>query len=461
MMRRLAAAITVLCVTVMLISAIGQPINAHDAGNHPVSWYAQQATVTPLPTLLPPNTYVVQPGDTLFRIATRFNTTIQALMEVNSLTDANAITPGQTLILPPPSGVPAATPQSANSVGFTVGVTLPVGTNAIGTIPASVKDLGLGWVKLTAYWSDLETAPGNVDLGPLDALVAPLASQGTNILLTVTHAPAWARSTDVDFGPPADVELYAQFVGKLATHFAGKVGAFEIWEQPNLKREWTGATLGGPAYVQLLKAAYGAIKQANPMALVISAGLAPTGLNDGVNAIADREYLRQMYAAGLKLTVDAVGAVADGRGNPPDSTCCTASPGVLGWFNDRTFFFKDTLTDYRQIMAQNADGGRFIWVTRFGWGASDGVVTDVTQVNKNLGFVNFTDEVAQAQYTARAIEVGRALGFVGPMFLYNLNACQMTKGNGSDVSFEPCFFSLLDAGGKPRPVYDALKAARK
>lgn len=49
--------------------------------------------------------YIVQAGDTLSRIATRFNTTVQAIVNANNLTNPNQLSVGQRLIIPP------ATPQ--------------------------------------------------------------------------------------------------------------------------------------------------------------------------------------------------------------------------------------------------------------------------------------------------------------------------------------------------------------
>jgi LysM repeat protein len=45
----------------------------------------------------PASTYVVQPGDTLYMIALRFNTTVQSLMVANNLSNANMIYVGQVL----------------------------------------------------------------------------------------------------------------------------------------------------------------------------------------------------------------------------------------------------------------------------------------------------------------------------------------------------------------------------
>ncbi|NWG16332.1 MAG: LysM peptidoglycan-binding domain-containing protein [Chloroflexi bacterium] len=45
-------------------------------------------------------TYTVQPGDTLFAIARRFNTTVQAIIEANNLTNPDRLSVGQQLIIP-------------------------------------------------------------------------------------------------------------------------------------------------------------------------------------------------------------------------------------------------------------------------------------------------------------------------------------------------------------------------
>ncbi len=47
-------------------------------------------------------TYIVEDGDNLWDIADRFGTTVEAILAVNSLENANAIQIGQELIIPPP-----------------------------------------------------------------------------------------------------------------------------------------------------------------------------------------------------------------------------------------------------------------------------------------------------------------------------------------------------------------------
>jgi murein DD-endopeptidase MepM/ murein hydrolase activator NlpD len=58
-------------------------------------------TETPMPANSDlPQTYTVQPGDTLFLIASRFGTTIAQLVMANNIADVDVINVGQTLIIP-------------------------------------------------------------------------------------------------------------------------------------------------------------------------------------------------------------------------------------------------------------------------------------------------------------------------------------------------------------------------
>lgn len=59
--------------------------------------------VAPQPTPAPPAetvTHVVQPGETLFRIAMRYGTTVEAIVRANQLINPDFIVPGQRLVIP-------------------------------------------------------------------------------------------------------------------------------------------------------------------------------------------------------------------------------------------------------------------------------------------------------------------------------------------------------------------------
>ncbi|MGC9520568.1 MAG: LysM peptidoglycan-binding domain-containing protein [Anaerolineae bacterium] len=67
---------------------------------------------TPVPTTVSggPTTYVVQPGDNLFRIALRHNTSVSEVAQANNITNPSLIYVGQTLTIPAGGETPPSTP---------------------------------------------------------------------------------------------------------------------------------------------------------------------------------------------------------------------------------------------------------------------------------------------------------------------------------------------------------------
>ena len=91
-MRRILVLSSVLVVLALLLIPVTAMVSAEPA---------QQTT-----------TYVVQWGDTMFRIAVRFNTTVQAIAQANNIANPNLIFAGQTLIIPTGGTVPPTAPPS-------------------------------------------------------------------------------------------------------------------------------------------------------------------------------------------------------------------------------------------------------------------------------------------------------------------------------------------------------------
>jgi LysM repeat protein len=75
-----------------------------------------QTPTSPTAAPTPPGTYEVADGDTLWDIATRFDTTVEALVEANGLANADELTVGQVLkIATPAPETPAAETPTATA----------------------------------------------------------------------------------------------------------------------------------------------------------------------------------------------------------------------------------------------------------------------------------------------------------------------------------------------------------
>jgi len=74
---------------------------------------------TPQPVTLTPGKHTIQVGETLYRIAVTYGTTVEALSQANSITNPSLIHPGQELTIP--SGTTDGSPSSpAPSTGGTI-----------------------------------------------------------------------------------------------------------------------------------------------------------------------------------------------------------------------------------------------------------------------------------------------------------------------------------------------------
>ncbi|MCC6805295.1 MAG: hypothetical protein IT319_20615 [Anaerolineae bacterium] len=277
--------------------------------------------------------------------------------------------------------------------------------------------LALGWIKIQVPWKDMQpSGPNDVStfFQQLSIYIEDAKVRHLRVLLSIAKAPGWARSTQEQDGPPDDPQAYANFITLMLNQLKGNVDAIEIWNEPNLSREWTGGlSLSGEGYMQLFAPAYQAIRAYSGSIQIVTAGLAPTGNNPGV--VDDRTYLRQMYAAGLGNYRDiAIGVHPYSWANPPDSTCC----GAAGWDNDPHFFFADTIRDTRQIMVTNGHSDLKLWVTEFGWPAWEGFPGQPPETD---AWVLRPSKWDQANYTIRAFQIGQQTDYIGPMFLWNLN----------------------------------------
>ncbi len=160
------------------------------------------------------------------------------------------------------------------------------------------------------------------------------------MLLTVTGSA----------GAPSSPHEFAAVAADLATQLRGKGVDYEMWNEPDDTTFWP----NGPqpaAYAALLKAAYPAIKAADPAATVLVGGLVAN----------DFEFVEKLYDNGAKGSFDGVAVHTD-------TACLTTDPreyyrepsGRIGRYS---------FTGYREVRATMLAHGddKPIWMTELGW----------------------------------------------------------------------------------------------
>jgi hypothetical protein len=180
---------------------------------------------------------------------------------------------------------------------------------------------------------------------------------------------------------------WAAYCGTVAGRYAGRIAAYQVWNEPNLSREWGSRPPDAAAYSGLLRACAEAIRAADPAAIVISAGLAPTGTNDD-SARPDDVFLQQMYDAGFQQWADVVGMHAPGYSAPD------LSPDDAERQGRQRFFTFRRVEDLRRVMVANGDAARQAAILEVGW---------TTDPGTNPAYAWFAvDEDTQARYMVEA-----------------------------------------------------------
>ena len=317
--------------------------------------------------------------------------------------------------------------------------------------------LRVDWFKIQANWSWLQpNGAGQFDANfrMFQFHIQAADKHGFKILLSIAKAPDWTRQTDRgEDGPPDDLSHLKWFIHTLLEKVGPYIDAIEIWNEPNLKREWTGnRPISGASYMELFRVGHDAIRAVSPTLAIVTAGLAPTGNLAGVS-VNDRDFLRQMYQAGLGAYRDVkIGVHPYGWGNPPDFVCCDNVAGQ-GWDDRPQFFFLQTIGDYRGIISafnHNAP----MWVTEFGWATWEDYPTEAPDI-----WMAYNSAIDQRDYTLRAFQIGQSRADIEVMILWNLSyANEIAVSQRSELAAYSLLYPRFDGSGhqRERPLFNAL-----
>ena len=193
-------------------------------------------------------------------------------------------------------------------------------------------------------------------------------------------------------GSAANNRDLADFTNALLDHYAGRIKYVQVWNEPNLAAEWVpGKAVDPQGYVDMMKTVYPAVKAAHPDAVVLSAPMAITLEGPELRGnMDDLDYWTWPLLAGIKGNFDVASANAYGLDQPPD-----AAPGAKVLNFRRVELLRD-------IMVQNGDADRSIWLNEFAWNASP---ETLSEAEKN--YWRHVSEATQAEWTVEGVQYAR------------------------------------------------------
>lgn len=263
-------------------------------------------------------------------------------------------------------------------------------------VPAEVlAQAGAGWAREDFQFHRIapQQAQDQWDWTFHDNAVDELISRGITIIGVLNGpTPGWATPDNPgnDFYPP-DPQLFAAFASAVVSRYKGKVFYWEVWNEPDNASYWKPAR-NDVAYANLLKAAAPAIRNADPNAKILCAGVvSPEPATSFLQTLADN-------GAWNAFDIISLHPYTDPR-SPEDGQIGIAGVGQVRALAERL-------------------GAKPIWATEYGWSTG----------SADRGG-NMVSPAVQANYLVRGAALLRAEG-VERVIWYNFKDDQAGQGLG-------------------------------
>ncbi|OQA22344.1 MAG: hypothetical protein BWY63_00875 [Chloroflexi bacterium ADurb.Bin360] len=268
-----------------------------------------------------------------------------------------------------------------------------------------MRQAGMTWVKVQARYGE------DADLRPF---IAEAHAQGFKVLISAVGSASMV--TESGFS-----RRVSDWMAGIA---AAGADAIEVWNEPNLPREWRQGYISPRAYTNLLCTAYSAIKRANRGTLVISAAPAPTGYFNGCTGKGcdDALWLEGLVATGAAGCFDYLGAHHNAGATSPSSR--TGHSADLEGKHHSWYFLPQTELYYEQFA-----GKRQLFYTELGYLSADGY----GWIPDSFSWAGNISTAMQAAWLAEAAELSRESGMVRALVIWNVDAtCYGDCGSAED-----------------------------
>ncbi|NQX17048.1 endo-1,4-beta-xylanase [Rathayibacter sp. VKM Ac-2857] len=278
---------------------------------------------------------------------------------------------------------------------------------------ALLEDASVRWAREEFEWKRIEPRRGFYDWAKFDQAVAISRARNVDMIGKLAYSAPWASSApagtaaDVaQYYPPSDTAAFAAYAAATVERYKDRVHVWEVWNEPNTDYYWRGGT--AQQYGALLRAAYSAIKAADPTATVLVGGL---------DQFSD-PFMQGVLDAGAGDSYDGLAIHTYAVSGAPE---VSAIPTYL---------------DAAEAFLARTSPERGLWITEVSWATCGSCA-------------HATSEADQAAFLSRSYLDAAARG-IRAIAWYNLVG-------GSDQENFLDTYAVTEKSGRLKPAYTALK----
>ncbi len=312
-----------------------------------------------------------------------------------------------------------------------------------------IAEAGFHWLRQEFPWEDIEIhgkgdfadrrhEPVRSAWEKYDHIVALAEQYDLELIVRLSNPPAWSRAEGNGIGtyaPPDDIGDFGDFVHAVVSRYRGRIRFYQIWNEPNIYPEWGEQPVNPEEYVELLKVGSTRARATDPDVVIICGALA-ANIDLGPRDFNDLIFLQRMYDAGAASYFDILAMQGYGLWSGP--TDRRMQPRVVNYSRPR--FIRD-------IMVQNGDAHKPIWISEMNWNAAP------EDVEPRYGRVTLEQ---QARYAILAYQRAQKewpwMGVIN--FWYFKRADDTWERNRQPEAY----FRMVTPDFQPLPVYEAMKA---
>ncbi|MEN4478359.1 cellulase family glycosylhydrolase [Mycolicibacterium cosmeticum] len=301
-----------------------------------------------------------------------------------------------------------------------------------------MQDLGVENVRLLVPWAGVQpvdpalgSPAGDPNWGALDLIVNAAHDKGMGILGVLNSTPWWATESTPINGQPADFNEFADFAKQVALRYGEKIGAYEVWNEPNAAFFWN--PVDPVDYTNMLKVTYTKLKEASAelgVDITVIGAVVGAGLTRGDLSMNPVDFVQAMYNAGANGYFDALSF------HPYKYDLKFSEGDTVPWYTDTPLYQAQQLRALMDSYLAPGQEQLKMWISEYGLPT------------------NVVSEEQQRDYIVDFLKYWQSFAGAGPVFLYTT---QDTANPGEDTYNDQAHFGLYNADGSPKAIALILK----